>query len=81
MRAARLDRPARGAQADRISATPCADHYPTGRALDLDLLLVGAPNFRAVKGEAEQLGVYGVRPGPAACSAQTAASQGSVHVG
>lgn len=34
------------------------DHYPTGRALDLDLHLEGAPNWRAPKEEG--LNVYGV---------------------
>ncbi|KAK1923782.1 inositol hexakisphosphate-domain-containing protein [Papiliotrema laurentii] len=34
------------------------DHYPTGRALDLDLTIQGAPNFRAP--DEEGLNVYGV---------------------
>lgn len=34
------------------------DHYPTGRALDLDLTIQGAPNFRAP--DEESLNVYGV---------------------
>lgn len=34
------------------------DHYPTGRALDLDLNVQGAPNFRAPDNEA--LNVFGV---------------------
>ncbi|RSH87875.1 uncharacterized protein EHS24_000393 [Apiotrichum porosum] len=34
------------------------DHYPTGRALDLDLNVQGAPNFRAP--DEEGLNVYGV---------------------
>lgn len=37
-----------------------ADHYPTGRALDLDLTIQGAPNFRAP--DEESLNVYGVCP-------------------
>ena len=37
------------------------DYYPTGRALDLEINLVGAPNFRGVRGEPGSLGVYGVR--------------------
>ncbi|QRW17895.1 paladin [Rhizoctonia solani] len=35
------------------------DHYPTGRALDLDINLQGAPNFRAPRGAAAALNVYG----------------------
>ncbi|CAD6587111.1 MAG: hypothetical protein TREMPRED_004663, partial [Tremellales sp. Tagirdzhanova-0007] len=35
------------------------DHYPTGRALDLDLTIQGAPNFRAP--DEEGLNVFGVR--------------------
>ncbi|CAE6515835.1 unnamed protein product [Rhizoctonia solani] len=35
------------------------DHYPTGRALDLDINLQGAPNFRAPHGAAAALNVYG----------------------
>ncbi len=34
------------------------DHYPTGRALDLDLTIQGAPNFRAP--DEEGLNVFGV---------------------
>ena len=34
------------------------DHYPTGRALDLDLEIQGAPNFRAP--DEEGLNVFGV---------------------
>ncbi|CAE6502206.1 unnamed protein product [Rhizoctonia solani] len=35
------------------------DHYPNGRALDLDINLQGAPNFRAPRGAAAALNVYG----------------------
>ncbi|QRV75009.1 paladin [Ceratobasidium sp. AG-Ba] len=35
------------------------DHYPTGRALDLDINLQGAPNFRAPRGPAAAVNVYG----------------------
>lgn len=35
-----------------------ADHYPTGRALDLDLNVQGAPNFRGP--HEEGLNVWGV---------------------
>ncbi|KAG9104343.1 hypothetical protein FRC06_003389 [Ceratobasidium sp. 370] len=35
------------------------DHYPTGRALDLDINLQGAPNFRAPRGAAAAVNVYG----------------------
>lgn len=34
------------------------DHYPNGRALDLDLNVQGAPNFRAP--DEESLNVFGV---------------------
>nr|XP_018260510.1 uncharacterized protein I303_07432 [Kwoniella dejecticola CBS 10117]OBR82668.1 hypothetical protein I303_07432 [Kwoniella dejecticola CBS 10117] len=34
------------------------DHYPTGRAMDLELTIQGAPNFRAP--EEESLSVFGV---------------------
>ncbi|KAG8783281.1 hypothetical protein FRC12_019885 [Ceratobasidium sp. 428] len=35
------------------------DHYPTGRALDLDINLQGAPNFRAPRDAAAAVNVYG----------------------
>ncbi|OCF37043.1 hypothetical protein I316_00947 [Kwoniella heveanensis BCC8398] len=35
-----------------------ADHYPTGRAMDLELTVQGAPNFRAP--DEESLNVFGV---------------------
>lgn len=44
------------------------DHYPTGRALDLDLTIQGAPNFRAP--DEEGLNVYGVGPGDLSGSRQ-----------
>lgn len=41
----------------RYSADLCADHYPTGRALHLELEITGAPNFRSPNEEG--LNVYG----------------------
>ncbi|KAG9102429.1 hypothetical protein FS749_000019 [Ceratobasidium sp. UAMH 11750] len=35
------------------------DHYPTGRALDLDINLQGAPNFRSPRDAAATVNVYG----------------------
>ncbi|KAL7413408.1 inositol hexakisphosphate-domain-containing protein [Mrakia frigida] len=35
------------------------DHYPTGRALDLEINISGAPNFRGLKDKGKELGVFG----------------------
>ncbi|CDZ97852.1 hypothetical protein [Phaffia rhodozyma] len=36
------------------------DHYPTGRAMDLDINLIGAPNFRGLSNKGSNYNVYGV---------------------
>lgn len=49
---------AQGARGLLYDIDDIADHFPTGRAMDLDLNIQGAPNFRAPN--EESLNVFGV---------------------
>ncbi|KIR34499.1 hypothetical protein I352_02746 [Cryptococcus deuterogattii MMRL2647] len=53
-----LNHKAQGARGLTYDTNNIADHFPTGRAMDLDLNIQGAPNFRAPN--EESLNVFGV---------------------
>lgn len=53
-----LNNKAQGARGLIYDTNNIADHFPTGRAMDLDLNIQGAPNFRAPN--EESLNVFGV---------------------